>query len=101
MPQITRLGALRIADPDAWKNEIEEAMTNADGRVPDAAEVLEISPRQLFRWLALPELVHVERVSNGHQRSSKRNRKPKAPPVSEKVLKASDDIPIRRKKRVS
>lgn len=45
-PGITRLGALRRVDPDAWRAEIEHAlaMTSSATR---AAEFLGVSPRTL------------------------------------------------------
>jgi DNA-binding NtrC family response regulator len=46
-PGVTRLGALRVVDPAAWRSEIARALAAADGRVSVAAEVLGVAPRTL------------------------------------------------------
>jgi phage antirepressor YoqD-like protein len=43
-------------------------MRDAEGRIPDAAAALQISPRQLFRWLDDKRLGDVKRVSIGRRR---------------------------------
>lgn len=61
--RITKIGALKIADPVAFELELRRAMTAADGRIPVAAEALAVSVRQLSRWLA--ELPDVPRAKPG------------------------------------
>lgn len=89
MPLMTRMGALKIADPEGWKKAIVTAMAKAGGRVDDAARSLEVSSRQLFRWLALDELKGVERVENGLPRDGRRGRR------------AKEDAPAKKAKRTS
>lgn len=48
MPQLSRIGALAIADPALAKEAIKEAITLTGSR-SKAAKVLEVSERQLFR----------------------------------------------------
>jgi hypothetical protein len=43
-------------------------MRRASGRVPDAAAALDVSVRQLFRWLNDPLLADVERASSSVHR---------------------------------
>lgn len=50
--RLSMLGALRVLDPDKWATKVKRALREADGHVGPAAEALEISRRQLFRWLA-------------------------------------------------
>lgn len=52
MARLTRMGALKIADPTKWLDALERAMRKAEGRIPVAAEELNVSVRQLSRWLA-------------------------------------------------
>lgn len=75
MPQLSRLGALRLVDARLWKREIREAMKQSNGRVSDAAEILQVSERQLFRWLAEPELQGIERAEYGLPRDGIRGRR--------------------------
>jgi transposase-like protein len=82
---MSRIGALKFIDPQKWRSEIARAMKEAGGRVGDAAKSLEISSRQLFRWLALDELRDIPRVENGLPINGRRGRYPK--PESEKVVK--------------
>lgn len=77
MPLMTRLGALKITDPMEWKAQITTAMEENEGRVDDAASALDISSRQLFRWLALPELKDIKRAEFGLPRDGKRGRRAK------------------------
>lgn len=77
MPLMTQIGALKLLNPKEWQKRIESAMSEAGGRVGDAAQSLDVSARQLFRWLALPELSHIERVPVGLGRDGKRGRRPK------------------------
>jgi hypothetical protein len=54
---ISQMGALRVADPKEFERRLRLAMKAADGRLPDAAEELGVSARQLSRWLAeFPEV---------------------------------------------
>ena len=60
MSRITRLGALRMVDPKAWAAEVRAALKDSNGFLDEAAEKLEVSRRQLQRWLAaddMPETV--------------------------------------------
>lgn len=61
----TVIGALKIADPKKWVSSIQAAMGKSQGRVPEAAHALGISPRQLWRWLEDPRLSNVERAPTG------------------------------------
>ncbi len=65
MPRLSQLGALRLIDPTQWKKKIRAAMNAANGRVGAAAEALEVSQRQLFRWLAEDELKDIKRAETG------------------------------------
>lgn len=62
---ITDLLATRIKDPLDWRNQIANAMAKADGRVPDAAKLLGVSVRTLYRTLENPEFVHLDRAPMG------------------------------------
>ena len=62
---ISDLLATRIKDPLDWRNDITTAMARADGRVPDAARVLGVSGRTLYRNLEEPELDDVDRAPMG------------------------------------
>ncbi len=68
--RLSPLGGLKAYDPDAWAKKIRAAMKDADGRVPDAAEALEISVRQLFRWLEDPLLKGAKRAPPSVHRGS-------------------------------
>jgi transcriptional regulator of acetoin/glycerol metabolism len=48
-----------------WRNDISNAMTKADGRVPDAAKSLGVSSRTLYRNLEEPELSNLDRAPMG------------------------------------
>lgn len=62
--RLSELGALRVVDAAKWAREIRQAMKRSDGRVPDAARELGVSPRTLFRWLAEDRLLKdVERAA--------------------------------------
>ena len=50
--RLSMLGALRVVDPDKWAAKVKRALRESDGHVGPASEALEISRRQLFRWLA-------------------------------------------------
>lgn len=50
--RISPLGALRIVDPAKWAAKVKRALRESGGHVGPAADALEISKRQLFRWLA-------------------------------------------------
>lgn len=62
---ISDLLATRIKDPLDWRNDISNAMTKADGRVPDAAKSLGVSSRTLYRNLEEPELSNLDRAPMG------------------------------------
>ena len=51
MSGITPTGALRIADPVAWKAKVLRVLRENGGRVPEAAAELGVSHRTLFRWM--------------------------------------------------
>lgn len=64
--RLSPVGALRIADPAAWARMVTKAMHDAGGRVPTAAVALDVSRRQLERWLrSEPLLADVERALKG------------------------------------
>lgn len=60
--RLSPLGALRVLDAEKWARTVRKAMRDADGRIPDAAEGLGVSIRQLFRWLGDPLLADVKRA---------------------------------------
>ena len=62
---ISDLLETRIKDPLDWRNDISNAMAKSDGRVPDAAKVLGVSGRTLYRNLEEPELDNVDRAPMG------------------------------------
>lgn len=62
MPTMTRLGALRVVDPKQWEREIRAAMRDTP-TIQAAADKLEVSKRQLQRWL--DELPAIERPPEG------------------------------------
>ena len=66
---LTELGSRRLFQFDEFKMIIREVMASADGRIMEAAEMLEVSPRQLFRWLADPRLKDIERAPMGKPRT--------------------------------
>jgi hypothetical protein len=66
--RLSTLGALRVVDPEKWASTVRRAMRRASGRVPDAAAALDVSVRQLFRWLNDPLLADVERASSSVHR---------------------------------
>lgn len=45
------MGALRVSDPQEWERRIREAMDAADGDVEEAAKIIGVSRRHLYRWL--------------------------------------------------
>lgn len=75
MPRFSDLGALRCVDPTEWKNKIKDAMAKAEGRPIEAAKLLDISERQMYRWLAEPILADVKRVPIGEPRNGRRGQK--------------------------
>lgn len=75
MPILSKIGALRLVNREEWSKKIRKTMKEHGGRVPDAAAALEISTRQLFRWLA--ELSDIPRVENGMPRDGWENRRKK------------------------
>lgn len=62
---MTQIGALKIANPAMWERRIRDAMRDAGGSIPKAAENLGVSQRMLFRWLADPFLADVPRRAEG------------------------------------
>lgn len=46
------IGALKVVDPARFEREIRSAVRKTEGNVELAAEILDVSPRTLFRWLA-------------------------------------------------
>jgi DNA-binding NtrC family response regulator len=48
---ITALGALNVVDPIEAERKIKAALEDQRGDVPEAADELEISPRQLYNRL--------------------------------------------------
>jgi transcriptional regulator of acetoin/glycerol metabolism len=62
---ITSLLVTRIQNELEWKNDVNNAMTRADGRVPDAADSLGVSTRTLYRNLEDSALDGVERAPMG------------------------------------
>lgn len=55
------VGALKVVDPARFAREVQSAIRKADGNVEIAAEILDVSPRTLFRWVA--ELRAAEKTS--------------------------------------
>lgn len=78
MPRLTNLGALKCVDPTAWKTKIKEAMALKNGHVSDAAKLLDVSERQLFRWLAEPVLSDIKRAPTGVVRSAEKQQRTRA-----------------------
>lgn len=74
-PGLTRLGGLRKGAPDVWEREVRAAMAAAGGRVPDAADALDVSNRTLFRWLEEDRFADVERADVGVHRKPKPKRR--------------------------
>ncbi len=64
--RLSDLALLRISDPKAWEKRIRAAMKECEGRVPDAAKALAVSPRQLWRVLNEPVFQDVERAGRGN-----------------------------------
>lgn len=62
---ITDLLATRIKDPLDWRNDVYNAMSQASGHVPDAADNLGVSTRTLYRNLEDKALDDVERAPMG------------------------------------
>lgn len=79
---LSRLGALRVSNPDQWAKEVARAMKAARGNVGNAAESLGVSKRQLMRWLA--ELPEVPRSTPGRPRGTMVERDAKQARKSEK-----------------
>lgn len=96
MPSFTRIGALKIADPDQWESEIRAAMKAAKGRVDDAAVTLGVTSRHLFRWLSEQVLQDVPRAAYGLPKDGKRGRRA----VEKPKLSTRVDTPPVFKKRV-
>lgn len=88
MPQMTQVGAMKIADRTEWKKQIRVAMKDADGRVADAAKSLGVSERQLFRWLAEDDMKTIPRAEFGLPRDGKRGRRAKVVVEPEKKIRS-------------
>lgn len=87
MPVMTKLGFKKILDPEGWRRDIVKAMTRADGSILDAAAALEVSERQLFRWLALDELKDIPRAPSGVWRERRKKHEKKK--IASRQRKAS------------
>lgn len=46
------IGAVKVADPPRFLREVRSALEKAEGKMELAAELLDVSPRTLFRWVA-------------------------------------------------
>lgn len=64
--RMSKLGALRYLNPEEWERTIRKAMESSDGRVPEAAENLGVSSKQLWRMLKDPRLADIERARTGN-----------------------------------
>lgn len=77
---LSPIGALRLADPDKWAATVRDVMARTDGRIPEAAQELGISERQLFRWLDDPLLEGIERappcIQHGPRKPNGQGRRP-------------------------
>lgn len=64
---LERLKALRTIQPLGFAAEIERAMQAAGGHIPDAAAILKVSERQLYRWFKEEEdlLARIPRAQRG------------------------------------
>ena len=62
---LSRLGALRFLQPEAWASEVREAMRASGGQVRAAALALEVHERTLYRWLDDPRLRGIPRAGPG------------------------------------
>jgi transcriptional regulator of acetoin/glycerol metabolism len=49
-PQNPELSALRLSDPAAFRARLRAALQAANGDIDDAAKLLRISRRTMFRW---------------------------------------------------
>jgi hypothetical protein len=65
---ITPFGALKFTNVDAWEKAIRRAMAKAGGRVPEAAAILDISMRRLYRILVDKRFSDIERAPMGRPR---------------------------------
>lgn len=84
--RLAYLKAMRLVQPEAWVAMVKAAMLEAKGHVTDAAEILGISERQLYRWMKEEKhglLSGVERAPRGRPfgatDSTPRRRRAKAP----------------------
>jgi DNA-binding NtrC family response regulator len=68
--RISQLGAMKVLKPEEWERQIREAMLATDGRIAEAAEVLGVSTRQLYRWLSEATFDDVSRAPQGRPTSS-------------------------------
>ena len=66
--RLSQLGAMRILDEVKWERTIREAISDADGIIPDAAEALGLSTRQLYRLLTDSRFSDVDRAPPGEHR---------------------------------
>lgn len=70
---LEKLKAMRTIQPLAFAAEIERAMSAAHGRIPDAAAILRVSERQLYRWFEQEKdlLARIPRAHRGRPSSTK------------------------------
>lgn len=63
---LSALGALRLCDVDAWREQLTSALDRSGGDVVEAARQLDVSPRTLERWLR--DCPEIERRKPGRPR---------------------------------
>lgn len=51
MPALSVMGALKIASPEKWRLAVRRALRQARGDLDAAAGALDVSRRQLSRWI--------------------------------------------------
>lgn len=65
-PQVRHLISLAVSDPTLWHRRVHGALEDSHGNVSQAARVLGISTRSLWRWISeKPSLLH----RTGHQKN--------------------------------
>lgn len=67
------LKALRLARPMEFASRIEIAMLATGGHIPEAATLLKVSERQLYRWFEQEKdlLARIPRAKRGRPQTSK------------------------------
>lgn len=59
---VSRLGALKVSDPKAWREAVRSAMAEHEGKIPEAAESVGVSVPTFYRWLkTLPSVKRAPR----------------------------------------